>query len=358
MSNATKTTIGVDLGDRWSRFCELAPSGEKLEEGRVATSALAFREKFGSKESSVVVIEAGAQSGWTGRLLATLGHQVVVANPRRLALITRSRRKCDRLDAEMLARLGRSDLELLSPITPRSEQAQLDLSMLRSRDVLVRARTKLINCARSIAKGFGERLAKCSAPCFYRRVRECEIPAALRAPLDPLLESLAAIELQIRICERAIEKVAASRYPVTKRFQTTPGVGPIVSVAYAVTIGDPDRIRSSRKAPALIGIVPARSQSGDRDPQRSITKEGDATLRRLMVTAAHRVLGPFGPDSDLRRWGLAIAARGGANAKKRALVAVARKLSVILHRIWVTGENYEPFHSSQRARSAALLAAH
>jgi transposase len=99
---------------------------------------------------------------------------------------------------------------------------------------------------------------------------------------------------------------------------------------------------------AYLGLVPATDRSGDRDPQKHISKEGEEMLRKLLVSSAHYVLGPFGSDSDLRRHGEKIASRGGKNAKKRAAVAVARKLCVLLHRLWVSGEVYDPLYNTHR----------
>ena len=131
------------------------------------------------------------------------------------------------------------------------------------------------------------------------------------------------------------------------------GVGDLIATAYVLTIEDPHRFRKSRDAGCFVGLQPGRRNSGESEPQMRISKEGDEYLRTLLVQGAHYILGPFGEDSDLRRWGKKLAARGGKNAKKRAVVAVARKLAVLLHRLWVSGEVYEPLRNSQKAMNAA-----
>jgi transposase len=143
-----------------------------------------------------------------------------------------------------------------------------------------------------------------------------------------------------------IEQLCQEHYPETHHLRQVSGVGPITALAYVLTLDDPDRFRKSREVAPALGLVPKRDQSGDRDPQLRITKTGDSYLRRLLVGSAQYILGPFGPDCDLRRWGLKLAQRGGKNAKKRAVVAVARKLAVLLHHLWVTGEVYDPFYHS------------
>ena len=126
------------------------------------------------------------------------------------------------------------------------------------------------------------------------------------------------------------------------------GIGPLTALTFVLTLEDPYRFEKSRSVGAYLGLVPATDQSGDRDPQKRISKEGDEMLRKLLVGSAHYILGPFGSDSDLRRHGEKIASRGGKNAKKRAAVAVARKLSVLLHSLWVSGEVYDPLHNAHR----------
>ena len=289
-------------------------------------------------------MEVGSHSSWASHLLTELDHDVLVANARKLRAIYHNPRKGDRADAETLARL---DPELLSPIHHRSPQAQADLAVLRSRDAVVRSRTLLINHARDTVKSFGSRLPSCSADSFAHKVAP-DIPEPLRPALVPILESIASLTQQIKSYDQKAEELCSERYPETKLLRRISGVGPLTSLAFILTLEKPDRFRRSREVGPAIGLVPRRDQSGDQDPQLRITKTGNSYLRRLLVSSAQYILGPFGPDCDLRRWGLKLAERGGKNVKKRAVVAVARRLAVLLHRLWKTGEIYDPFYLARK----------
>ena len=270
---------------------------------------------------------------------------------RQVRLIYESDRKNDKVDARTLARLARIDKDLLHPIRHRSEKAQVDLAMLRARDALVQVRTKLINCARGMVKSVGGRLPGASGECFAKKVRE-HIPNAIRDALTPVLDQIEQIGTQLRDYDKRIEQMAKTDYASTKLMRQIPGVGVLTSMAFTLTIDDPYRFGKSRDVAAYLGLLPRQSDSGESKPQLSITKAGDHMVRRLLVGCAHYVLGHFGPDSDLRRWGLSLAARGGKNAKKRAVVAVARKLAVVMHKLWVTGEVYEPLREANRVKAA------
>ena len=272
-------------------------------------------------------------------MLRELGHRVTVANPRRVRLISESDSKTDRADAELLARLGRADVKLLSPVKHRSPQAQAELAVVKARDVLVASRTRLVNHVRAVVKSFGERLPRSTAESFHRRTR-ANVPAELQPALEPLYEALTRMAEQIRVLDRIIAQLAKAHPEVTLLSQPH-GVGELTGLAFALTIGDKGRFEKSRTVGAFLGLRPRRDQSGGGDPQLRITKAGDPLVRRLLVNSANHILGPFGADSDLRRWGLKLAERGGKNARKRAKVAVARKLAVLMHRLWVTGEVYQ-----------------
>ncbi len=342
-----RLTIGVDLGDRYSHLCVVDEHGEVYEEGRIATTARAMRKRFEGTARCRVVIEVGSHSPWVQRLLEELGHEVITAHTQAVRLIYGGTNKNDRLDAERLARLGRVDPKLLHPIQHRGATAQADRAVIRSRHVLVGCRTKLINHARGMVKSIGGRLPGCSAESFHKRA-DTELPDELKPALLPVLETITSLTQEIRRYDQRIEALASKRYPETDLLRQVSGVGSLTALSFVLTVEDPRRFRKSRSLGAYLGLQPRRSQSGDKDPELRITKAGDADLRRLLVNGAHYVLGPFGPDTDLRRWGLALAARGRKNAKKRALVAVARKLAVLLHRLWVTGEVYEPLRNHLR----------
>lgn len=338
-------TIGLDLGDTHTHYCIVNAHGQVLRTGRTRTTAAALEHALSAWPGSRIVLEVGTHSPWVSRLLTQRGHEVLVANARQLRLIYASHRKSDRVDAEALARLGRLDPALLHPIQHRSAQAQADLAQLRARDCLVRTRTQLINHLRGAVKAVGGRLPASSAPAFVGKVR-AHVPPELATALAPLLTLLAEITTQIRALEHAIDEVARARYPETQRLRQVAGVGLLTALCYVLTLEDPRRFRCSRTVGAYLGLCPRQDDSGARQPQLHITKRGDAMLRRLLVSGAQYILGPFGPDCDLRRWGLALAERGGGHAKKRAVVAVARKLATLLHRLWVSGAVYQPLRAA------------
>jgi transposase len=349
---SAKLTVGIDLGDKKSAYCILDAQGDVLSEGDVRTSESGFAQQFQNMKPFRIAIETGTHSPWVSRLLQNYGHDVIVANARQLRVIYESDRKNDKVDARTLARLARIDKDLLHPIRHRSEKAQADLAMLRARDTLVQVRTKLINCARGMVKSVGGRLPGASGECFAKRVRE-QIPAAIRDALAPVLDQIEQLSTQLRAYDKRIEQMAKTEYAQAQLMRQIPGVGVITSMAFTLTIEDPHRFGKSRDIAGYLGLLPRQGDSGDSKPQLSITKAGDHMVRRLLVGCAHYILGHFGPDSDLRRWGLSLMVRGGKNAKKRAVVAVARKLAVVMHKLWVSGEVYEPFREANRVKPAA-----
>ena len=348
----TQLTIGLDLGDRNSWYCVLDGAGQIQLEQRVRTHAKALREVFGAMPRSRVALEIGTHSPWISRLLSDLGHEVIVANARKVRLIGESRKKDDRLDAQTLARLARIDPELLYPVKHRSAQAQADLMMIRARAGLVRARTGLVNTARGLAKSYGERLRGCNVRNMDPEKAEALSPELQRA-LEPLLAAIEELSERIVEYNDRIEALAQASYPQVELLKQIKGVGTLIALTFLLTLEDPHRFRKSRDVGGYLGLQPGRRNSGESEPQMHISKEGDPYLRTLLVQGAQHILGPFGVDCDLRRWGLNLAERGGRNAKKRAIVATARKLAVLLHHLWVSGEVYEPLHNSSRMPVAA-----
>jgi transposase len=346
------TTIGLDLGDRSSQYCAVSAEGEILAETRVNTTVPALQAVFGSIGRKRIIIETGTHSPWVSRLLTALGHEVIVANARKLRMIYENKRKNDRVDARTLARVGRMDPELLGGIQHRSERAQAHLEIIRARDVLVATRTRLANHVRGATKPFGIRLPRCSPSALIVRASGL-IPPDLLPSLNPLLEMIASVSVKIREYDRRIEQLADHEYPESEALRQVCGVGALTSLAFMLTVGDAHRFTRSRKVGPWLGLVPGSHDSGESEPQMHITKEGDQYVRRLLVGSAQYMLGPFGPDCDLRRWGQERAARGGKNAKRRATVAVARKLAVLLHRLWVTQAVYEPFRAGLEPSVAA-----
>jgi transposase len=340
MKEHTTFIAGVDIGDRYSEICLLDSEGEVAETTRIRTTTQGFEQYFQARKGIKVVIEVGTHSPWISRQLKEMGHEVLVANARKLRMIYDNDQKSDSTDAELLARVARMDPKLLAPIVHRGESSQVMLAMIRSRDMLVQTRTRLVNHIRGVVKSFGQRFPTCSTESFHKHADN--IPEALRPALAPVMDQILALNRRLKEYEQKIEQVCREEYPETQALRGVPGVGPITSLAYVLTLEDPARFKNSRSVGPYLGFVPRRKQTGESDPQLPITKAGDPYLRRLLVGSAHYILGPFGPDTDLRRWGLRLAGRGGKNAKKRATVAVARKLSVLLYHLWKTEEAYKP----------------
>src|SRR5215212_5104831 len=345
-----KMTAGLDIGDKYSYLCLIdQESGEVVEEGRLRTNPEAFRRRFASEQPMRIAIEAGTHSPWVSRLLEECGHEVLVANARKLRLIYANKRKTDEMDAENLARLARLDPKLLYPLKHRGQECQAHRAIVHSREALVGTRTQLVNHVRGTVKSFGARLPKCPARSFHKRAKE-HIPEALLPALGPILEQIGSLTERIQKYDRKLEEISKESYPETDLLRRVEGIGPLTALTFVLTLEDPHRFEKSRSVGAYLGLVPATDRSGDSDPQKRISKEGDQMLRKLLVSSAHYILGPFGSDSDLRRHGEKIASRGGKkNAKKRAVVAVARKLAVLLHSLWVSGEVYEPLRNARRS---------
>ena len=344
---AQTLTIGLDLGDRSSWYCVLSESGEIVLEQRLGTTPKAMREVFGGMPRSRVALETGMHSPWVSRLMSELGHEVIVAHARNVRLIGESRKKDDRLDAQTLARLARIDPQLLCPVRHRSAKAQADLTVIRARAGLVRARTALVNTARGLAKSYGERLRGCNVRNLNPEKAEALSPE-LRSALQPLLAGIESLSERISEYNERIEALAEQSYPQVALLKQVKGVGTLIALTFVLTLEDAHRFRKSRDVGCYLGLQPGRRNSGQSEPQLHISKEGDPYLRTLLVQGAQHILGPFGPDCDLRRWGLKLAERGGRNGKKRAIIAVARKLAVLLHHLWVSGEVYEPLHNRSR----------
>lgn len=344
-------TMGMDVGDHKCQYSIIDRKGRLVEEGEVRTGRPELGRFFAGYPNLRLIIETGAHSRWVEAVAMEAGHEVFVANARKVRLISQNARKADRVDSQILARLGRVDPELLFSVRHRSEEKQADLAILKARDELVESRTKLINHIRGRVKSFGEKLPKCSAQTFHRRVKLL-LPSALKPSLEPLLKMIEILSAQIRAFDRQIEQLC-EKYPQTEILRQVKGVGPVLSLAFVLTVEDPRRFGRSREVGSYFGLVPKRDQSGKADPELRISKEGDAFVRKLLINGAHYILGPFGVDSDLRRHGEKIAARGGKKAKKRAVVAVARKLSVLLHRLWTSADHYEPLYNANRTPKAA-----
>lgn len=335
--------VGLDVGDKFTDVCVLDEQGAIVETARIRTVRRSLEAHLKGHGRARVILEVGMHSRWISTVLSDQGHEVIVANPRQVELIWKRPRKTDKSDALLLARLGRMDVQLLAPVRHRSHAAHVDLACLRARDQLVSVRTKLVNHVRGALKPFEVRIKVSGGTRGFPDAAMAVIPAELLPALTPMLETIRAVDVQIAAHDKQVAQLATNVYPETQRCSQVFGVGDLTALAFQLTLDDPTRFKKSRFVAAFLGLTPGKKQSGDSDPQKHISKAGDRFVRKLLVECAHRILSPVGPlDSDLRRWGLKLAERGGANGRKRATVAVARKLAVLLHRLWLTGERYQP----------------
>jgi transposase len=349
MNNIRKTakvTVGVDVGDKYCIYQMIDSTGEILDRGKFSTTKESVIGKFKSMKPCRVVIETGTHSPWMSREIAKCGHEVIVANSRKVALINQNTGKTDTEDADLLSELGQFKPKLLYPVKHRSEKVQKDLAAIRSRDKLVEARSKLIIHVRGIVKSVGGRITGVTAEAFGGRVLK-QVPDGLKAFLEPMLNSVEFINQQIREFDKMVERMCEDEYPETKRLRQIKGVGPLTALAFVLIIEDPWRFKNNRSIGKYLGLVPRLDDSGEQHPQLGITKAGDLLMRRLLVNCASYMMGPFGEDSDLRRWAEKLSQRGGKNAKKRARVALARKLSVVMLSLWKTGEAYAPLSAHE-----------
>jgi transposase len=345
--------IGIDLGDKKSNYCILDKNANIVAEGSLATTVTEFGEYFKALPRCGIALEVGTHSPWTSALLEGLGHFVCVANPRKIGGGKKNgKRKNDKLDARTLARLLKADPALLYPIQHRGEEARHALVLLRARHAAVSARTKLICAVRGLVKSDGQRLPRCSAESFHK-IERTAVPEALRKTLEPLFKQIEFLTEQIKKYDKEVKRMGEDAYPETELLRQVDGVGPIVALAFILTLDNPGRFAKSRNVGPYLGLIPRQYDSGESQPQMRITKTGDRMMRTLLVQSAQHILGCSGKDSDLRRHGLKIAARGGKNAKKRAVTAVARKLAVLLHSLWVTAEEYEPLRNSMLKEKVA-----
>lgn len=340
--NVPAQVIGLDLSDEKANYCLMDGRKKILREGSVDMDQEALKELFGALQPSRVVLESCGQSAWVAKVIRSLGHEVIVINPRRLELLTRSTKKTDRNDARLLALVGRLDVELLIPVHEKADETLVVRLELRARAQLVRTRTRMINLARSAIKLLGGKPPKCNADVFHEKV---ELDARLTPGLAPIVRILAQIQAELEALDERLAKHCAKHYPQTELLRAIHGVGPIVALSFVTAVEKPERFKSSRAVGAYFGLTPRKDQSGKSDPSLRISKEGDGVVRSLLVTAATHILKRSAPDTDLKRFGKRLAKSGSKRDKGRARIAVARKLAVLMHRMWLTGEIYQPLRA-------------
>jgi transposase len=343
---------GIDVHTKRSNFAVLDDEAEVVQRGDLTTTKKSFTAAFSYLSPVKVAIEAGAQSHWIAELLTSFGHEVVVANPRRVQLIAKSREKDDASDAEKLARLLRADPSLLHPTYTRDIDNLALRGMLKARAGLVECRTKLINTVRGLVKPFGANIGKAESHHFAEVVKNTQMPAGARAVVSVLLPHIEQLSLSIEAQNKAIEAVEIERpdHPI-RLMKTVPGVANLIALAFVAYIDDPTRFSRGDQVGNYFGLTSGRRFSGGGGYSLGITKEGDPQMRSLMIQAAYAFL-HCKQDSELRQWALQLMERKGGpgcrDAKKKTACALARKLTILLHRIWITNEPYQPFHHAQK----------
>lgn len=348
--------IGVDLGTRSSAIAMLTESGEVEAEASVRTTRSAIRRFFSGQEASCVVMEATGVSPWVSRELADLGHEVIVLNPRRARVIADSTLKTDRLDAEVLARLGRlarQDSKLLNRVKHRREDTQKLRAVFRMRSQLVESRTSQVNCARGLARSLGHPLPSCTTKSLPDHVRMSKkVPEDVKELLQPLLETIAHLSESITELDAQLTRVAEEQ-PVVERLRSIPGVGVLTALYFVLCIDDPTRFKKSRDVGPYLGLRPKLRESSQSSRRGGITRAGDAEMRRLLTQASHALMRTKSPDA-LKDWAEQLMRRSN---RKTAVTAVSRKLAVLMHALWTSGEAYDGSRAKRQQRSQDQRAA-
>lgn len=332
------THVGIDVHQKYSQVCELSLNGVVESECQIPTTRSSLNRWFGKRDDLRIVVESSGVSRWVVRVLKEMGHEVTVVNPRRVRLIAESTLKTDRIDAEVLARLSCFGEGLLPTVYQRSEESANVQTRLRVRSTLVRSKVAMVNSLKGSLRNRGYRLRGQAIRRVIANLVAMELPSELRQSLDPLVEALLEVDERLRAVNAEIREECQENR-LLKRLQTVPGVGPVVSLAYVSWIDDPTRFRSSRQVGPYLGLRPKVRRSAEFEFRGRITREGNPELRRLLTQAAHCFLRTQ-QDSALKQWALDLEKRAG---KKKAIVALARKLAVLMHRLWVTGHDFEPF---------------
>ena len=328
---------GLDVSDKQTHICLVDGAGAVLWRGRCASDPDVIAKtpaKHTAKLAAVLsraVLETGPLSVFLYHGLQERDVAVVCVCARHAKGVLSTRvNKTDPNDAEGLAQLSRTGW--FKAVHVKDPESHLERAQLRVRGQLVKSHRDMVNQLRGLLKLFGLRLGQVTTPNKRRERVEALLTRmpALRPALSPLMETLAALDEELAKLKKSLE-VRAARDPLTRRLMTAPGVGPHLALVYRCTIEDPGRFARSGDVGAYIGFTPRRYQSGEVDLVGHIPRAGDAMLRHALYEGANAVLGPLKRPCALRTWGLALQER---KAAKRARVAVARKLAVLLHRLW------------------------
>jgi transposase len=333
--------IAIDLHDEYSQTCVMSPDRKILIEAKIPTSDVALREFFRGRERSRVIYEAGPHALWVGELLTELGHEAVPVHARRLRLIAESRNKNDRMDAETMARLSLADLDLIRPVKQRSRETLDERSITTTRAALVESQKRLRVTVRGLVKPFGVRLSSGKRTALSEAA-QANLPPGVRTSVDAMLTVLNTLALEIRALTQAIEQMAERAH--TQRMMTIPGVARSsrwCSVTRSRIPGGspPDDVG------AFVGLTPSnRSSAGKALSPKDRGRPGDPYVRSLLVQAAWTLMNSRS-ESELAQWGRKKVDEIGP---KKGAVAVARKLAVLMHHLWLHDEDFLA-HPSRRS---------
>jgi len=327
----------LDVSKEETAFCVKDAAGKVLARGKVSTEPAALFEML--REHCLcperIVLETGTMSGWLARGLGELGLPVEVIDARQAhAVMKLQHNKTDAGDAELLAEIARTGF--CRAVAVKSEAAQAARVLLKARAHLVRQRCATENAIRGLLGSLGIRFPKGTGKLGVRVRAALEDRPELRTTIEPLLSSVATLKREIARLEQAV-MARAKAVPACRLLMSVPSVGPVTALAYVATIDDPERFAKSRAVGAYLGLTTRRYQSGEMDYSGRISKHGDAMLRSLLYAAANSLLTVVRKAHPLKDWARRIRRRRG---HKKACVALARKLAVILHRMLITGEPF------------------
>ena len=334
--------IGIDIGNEGSSVCCLDPStSEVIGEKRIATTKEGITEYLDEFDQPCqVVMEATTHSPWISELVEELGHEAIVSSPHAISKLFRHKKRTDETDAENLARVCAFDRALLAPIYHRSPQERMDFAIIQARDHLVKTRTKLVNFIRGKARSCGCPIAGVTAKKFSPA--EEQLSPELQETLGPVFEILPQINQGIKDLEKMAAEVSEERYPVTELLRTVPGVGPLASLSYVLTIGSPDRFDSKGAVARYLGLAPKIDRSEKREKFDDFSTSHKITRQHLIEAANYHLwINPAG--SQLKEAGQRLKERRGQYGTGIAQFATARKLAELLYVLWRDGQEYLPY---------------
>lgn len=346
------TTIGMDLGNKVHKIIGLNEHGKEVLRCEVENTKAAVEAFFKEHADATIAMETGTCCRWVSKLARLHCHDAIVGNARKLRAIWQSKQKNDWNDAHMIAALARASRELFHPVMLRDDEHHDLYQLIQLRDISVRQRTQTINAIRGMCKAAGDFVRKCDAQGLFRHLEY--IPETQAWKFRPLIERLGAIAENIQQYDWLIQDYADAHFKTqVALLRTIPGVGLITSCMFVALIQDPKNFGNPRDAGCYFGLTAGQDQSGDKDAPMHVTKAGNTQMRKLLVTAANYILRDSSPDSAIKRYGQRICARGGKIARRKAKIAIARKLSVVMMSMLQSGESYRDERVSNEPKSTS-----